>query len=170
VIGGSLTPAPSFDRGLDPEAKVLADAPATVHAKVLGCRLSFFGISGHWLSAPTPVVEGFGLATVDEIAAMKCAAVTSRSSKKDFFDLHALESRGFNAPGMFALLKQMYGPAVVDLETGRHLVRAMTDFNEADEEPDPITLDGTTWERARRTAVRLSAELSSYLQGLDQPG
>lgn len=151
---------------MDPHATIRAVAHATVHATVHGCRISFFGVDGNWLSAPTAVAEGLNLATIDEIAAMKLVAVASRSTKKDFFDLHSLCSRGMDARYMFSLMQQMYGPKRVDLGAGQHLVRALVDFSDAEGEEDPMVYDGTRWTTARDSAVRLSAELKAYLPHL----
>lgn len=134
-----------------------------------GCRLSFFGIDGRWLSDPTPVTEGLNIATIDEIAAMKLVAVASRSTKKDFVDLHALRSRGMDAGRMFSLMGQMYGPKLVDISAGQHLVRALVDFSDAEEEDDPIMYDGTRWATARDSAIRLSAELQAHLRHIASP-
>jgi hypothetical protein len=77
-------------RALDADARIDTSQPRTIHAVVLGCKLSVFGLGGQWLSRAVPVAEGFGIATVEEIAAMKLIAVSTRSAKKDFFDLQAL--------------------------------------------------------------------------------
>ena len=148
-------------REVDPAATIQT-AEETVHARLLGCEVSFFGQPGTWLEAPTLVAEGLALATVDEIAAMKLVAVSTRSAKKDFFDLHALASRGYTAAQMFGALQRMYSHAV-DADVGRHIVLALTDFSDAELDPDPIVLDGTTWAAAMRTAVRLAEDLRRYV-------
>lgn len=84
-------------RALDPEARIDLSQPRTVHATVWGCKVSFFELPGQWLAEPVRVAEGIGLATIEEIAAMKLVAVSTRSAKKDFFDLHALAGRGYAA-------------------------------------------------------------------------
>jgi hypothetical protein len=150
-------------RALDPNASIDVSQPRTIHAVVRGCRVSVFGLGGQWLSPAVQVAEGFGIATVKEIAAMKLIAVSTRSAKKDFFDLHALYHRGFSGERMFAALGALH-PGEIDKEVGEHVVRALTDFSDAELDPDPIILDGTTWDDARRAAERLAADLHKHLR------
>lgn len=151
-------------RLIDPEARIDISQPRTIHAVVLGCRLSMFGLGGQWLSQPVPVAEGFGVATVEEIAAMKLIAVSTRSAKKDFFDLHALYEHGFTAERMFSALDKMH-PGEIDSAVGHHIVRALTDFSDADLDPDPVMLTDITWEKAKRTAERIASDLHKHLKG-----
>lgn len=115
------------------------------------------------------MAEGFGVATAEEIAAMKLVAVSTRSAKKDFFDLHALVGRGYSAEAMFSALSRTY-PQEVDLEVGLHVARALTDFTDADLDPDPVILDGSTWSEAKRSAQRLAVELQRHLSSLERTG
>lgn len=87
----------------------------------------------------------------------------STRSAKDFFDLHALASGGCTAARMFDSLERMY-PGEVDADAGRHIALVLTDFSDAELDPEPLVLDGTTWEDAMRTAVQLAAELGRHLR------
>jgi Nucleotidyl transferase AbiEii toxin, Type IV TA system len=147
---------------LDPEARIDVSQPDTIHAVVRGCKVSVFGIGGNWLSDPVHVAEGFGVATIEEIAAMKLVAVSTRSAKKDFFDLHALWQRGYSAESMFFALLRTY-PDQIDLDVGLHIVRALTDFSDAELDPDPVILNGSTWSEAKRSAQRLAVDLQRHL-------
>jgi hypothetical protein len=151
------------------DARIDISHPQTIHAVVLGCRLSVFGLSGQWLSEAVPVAEGFGIATVPEIAAMKLIAVSTRSAKKDFFDIHALHRQGYTAGEMYDALSRMH-PGEIDLEVGHHVARALTDFSDAELDPNPVVLNGATWSDAKRTAGRLSADLQRHLDGLRRRG
>jgi hypothetical protein len=155
----------SMLRMLDPAAGIDISQPETIHAVVRGCKVSVFGIGGRWLTDPVQVSEGFGLATVEEIAAMKLIAVSTRSSKKDFFDLHALASRGYSAEWMFSALRRTY-PGEIDAEVGLHVALALTDFTDADLDPDPIVLDHTNWSDVKRSAQRLASDLRRHLASL----
>ena len=64
-------------RQLESTATVDLSQEETLHAVVGDCNVSFFGRPGTWLSEPVPVSEGFGLATAEEIAAMKLIAIFS---------------------------------------------------------------------------------------------
>jgi hypothetical protein len=156
-------------RALDADAWIDVSQPRTLHAVVLGCRLSVFGVGGRWLSPAVQVAEGFGIATVEEIAAMKMIAVSTRSAKKDFFDIHALYERGYSGPRMFDVLSGMH-PGEIDIDVGRHVVRALTDFGDAELDPDPVVLDGTTWREVKRTSAQVAAGLQRHLDDLRKRG
>ncbi|HEX2079459.1 MAG TPA: nucleotidyl transferase AbiEii/AbiGii toxin family protein [Longimicrobium sp.] len=156
-------------RTLDPEARIDVSHPETVHAVVHQCKVSVFGLGGRWLSDPVWVAEGFCIATVQEIAAMKLVAVSTRSAKKDFVDLHALSGRGHSAEAMFSALRRTY-PNEIDLEVGLHIARALTDFTDAELDPDPIILDGSTWSQAKRSAHLLASDLHRHLADLERAG
>lgn len=100
---------------------------------------------------------------------MKLVAVSTRSSKKDFFDLHALKTRGWSAQAMFSALLGTY-PDEIDLDVGLHMARALTDFSDAELDPDPIVLDGATWAQAKHTARHLASDLSRHLEDLTRSG
>jgi hypothetical protein len=155
--------------GLDENARVDVSQPRTIHAVVRGCKVSVFELPGQWLSEPVRVAEGIGLATVEEIAAMKLVAVSTRSARKDFFDLHALMTRGYTAERMFSALRKMY-PGEIDLDVGYHVARALTDFGDAELDPDPVVLDGTMWKAAKSSAMLLAAALADHLAVLENSG
>lgn len=156
-------------RTLDPDSPIDISHARTVHASLRGCKVSIFELPGRWLAEPVRVAEGLCLATVEEIAAMKLVAVSTRSAKKDFFDLHGLAARGYTAGRMFAALRGMY-PGEIDRGVGSHVARALTDFSDAEVDPDPIVLDGTTWDEAKRSAVRIAADLTAHLARFESWG
>lgn len=156
-------------RTLDVDAQVDISQPETIHAVVRGCKVSVFGLGGNWLGEPVRVAEGIGLATAEEIAAMKLIAVSTRSAKKDFFDLHALAIRGYSAERLFSALRRMH-PGEIDFDVGDHVVRALTDFGDAELDPDPIVLDDATWAVVKRSAGQLAASLRHHVAELHRSG
>ncbi|MBW3570563.1 MAG: nucleotidyl transferase AbiEii/AbiGii toxin family protein [Gemmatimonadetes bacterium] len=156
-------------RQLDTTARIDVSQPQTIHAVVRDCKVSFFGLGGRWLSDAVQLTEGFGLATTEEIAAMKLIAVSTRSARKDFFDLHALASRGHSAEAMFSSLRSMY-PNEIDVDVGLHVARALTDFSDAELDPDPVLLERVTWSEAKRSAQHLASDLQRYLRDLQRSG
>jgi hypothetical protein len=70
---------------------------------------------------------------------------------------------------MFAALGRMH-PGEIDVDVGHHLVRALTDFSDAELDPDPIVLNGATWLQVKRTAERLAVDLHRHLNDLQKGG
>jgi len=95
---------------------------------------------------PTEPGLGFPIATLADIAAMKIEAIASRGARKDFYDLYFIckESGGLQ----FALeaFEKRYRSAHPDL---MHRLKALTFFDDAEAEPDPILLKRVDWQLVR---------------------
>jgi len=95
---------------------------------------------------PTEPGLGFPIATLADIAAMKIEAIASRGARKDFYDLYfiCIESSGLQ----FALeaFENRYRMAHPDL---LHRLKALTFFDDADAEPEPILLKPAEWRAVR---------------------
>lgn len=91
-----------------------------------------------WLQPPV-VEEGIRMANVEDIAAMKIAAITQRGSKKDFIDLYFLLQR-------FELLEilQFYKKKITDGNEWLAL-RSMSYFDDADPQPTPAMFQNIEW-------------------------
>jgi hypothetical protein len=104
---------------------------------------------------PLDVLAGCRMVSLVDLAAMKINAITNRGSKKDFCDLLLLHESG-NIPLSRALeyFCSKYG------ETGRALaLRSLIWFMDADDEPDPVYLNGWTWAQIRRAMNGLVQKL-----------
>lgn len=87
------------------------------------------------------LVDGVRMATTQEILAMKIDVVQRGGRKKDFWDLHEL-MESFSFEEMLLLHQKRYPYSHNSL-----LIREnMTNFDYADEDPDPICLKGKHWE------------------------
>jgi len=150
--------SPSFD---DPEAlqatleNASLDAVTTsiskrtLYVQVLGTVVSFFGYS-YPLVAPLlrPDDSLLPLGSREDIAAMKLAAIASRGSRKDFVDLWLLTSRYWPIPDCLELYRRKF----VARDIG-HVVRSLTYFDDADEEPPLRLLIDADWQEIKRGLV-----------------
>jgi hypothetical protein len=87
------------------------------------------------------LIDGIRLATVEEIIAMKIDVISRGGRKKDFWDIHELKD-DYSIGRMFALHKQRY-PYTHDEDQIRS---NFTNFQIADDDFDPICLQGKHWE------------------------
>lgn len=81
---------------------------------------------------------------LEDLAAMKLAAVGQRGTKRDFFDVHAL----VGALGSLARLIECYAEKfpVADV---MHVRIALVYFDDAESDPDPQMLTATSWDEVR---------------------
>lgn len=131
----------------------------TLHARVSGCSVSFFEVEGRWFDSPHTISEGFGLASVREIAAMKLVAVMTRCAKKDFYDLAAISERGILLPEMIDCGRRMYDGFDAALP---HLYRSFGYFDEAESDPDPVSTTGTGWRAVKEKIARLRQDFPRF--------
>ncbi len=105
------------------------------------------------LLEPVERLDGIALVSLPDLAAMKLNAIANRGSKKDFFDLAELSAH-FPMSQMIGFFTQKY-PAS-DAFT---VIRSLAWFEDAELEPDPISLTGLTWGEVKSLAREAVAGL-----------
>ena len=85
--------------------------------------------------------DGIRLATVEEIIAMKIDVISRGGRKKDFWDIHELKD-DYSIQEMLALPKQRH----TYTHDGDQIRRNFSNFENADDDFDPICLKGKYWE------------------------
>ncbi len=150
--------SPSFD---DPEAvqRILGEAhpgavttsmsSRTLYLQIDGTTVSLFGYS-YPLVAPflQPDDSLLPFASREDIAAMKLAAITSRGSRKDFIDLWLLITRHWPLSDCLELFRQKFATRDIG-----HVVRSLTYFDDADEEPPLRMLVDIEWDSVKADFV-----------------
>ncbi len=97
-----------------------------------------------WLEPPVSG-DGLRLASVSDIAAMKLAAATNRGTRKDFVDI-AFLLKVFSFEKMMSLYRAKYTDA-----NEYTVLRSLTYFDDAEEQPLPVMLMPFDWEEAKTT-------------------
>ena len=85
---------------------------------------------------------------------MKLQAVSNRFAKKDFWDLERL-MEDFSLEEMISLFKSKF-PSI---DTG-FIIQSLTNFETADIEQDPVSLESKSWEQIKAT---LTTKVKDYL-------
>jgi predicted nucleotidyltransferase component of viral defense system len=150
--------SPSFDdpeaaqmmiEEVHPEAVMTSISPRTLYLQVQGTTVSLFGYSYPLVaSLIRPDDSLLPLASREDIAAMKLAAIASRGSRKDFVDLWLLATRYWSLSDCLDLYREKF--AARDFG---HVVRSLTYFDDADEEPPLRLLIDVDWEEIKRDLV-----------------
>ena len=92
---------------------------------------------------PFIISEGIRFFSLDDIAAMKLNAIANRGAKKDFYDIHALLGR-------FSLLELLgFFEAKYRKMNSFAVIKSLAFFDDADMEPDPISLTDLAWEQIK---------------------
>jgi hypothetical protein len=129
-----------------------------VHGEAAGVKISF-------LHYPYPVlkpfqdVHGLKLASVDDIAAMKVVAISQRGDKEDFFDLYEI-LKMIPPRDLKALFLKKFGASRINCY---HILKSFLYFDDAEQQPDPLSLNTTTWEQVKGYFVMHEKELMREL-------
>jgi hypothetical protein len=137
------------------ELEIASTAHRTVEAVLAGVPVSFFGYS-YPLVAPLVELEPdlLPIASIDDIAAMKLAAIASRGSRKDFVDLWLILRQGRSAEQCLGFFAEKF--ATRDLG---HIVRSIAYFDDAETEPPLRLLIDVAWQQVKDDITRAASRL-----------
>lgn len=100
------------------------------------------------LLRPVHIVENVPLYSLEDIVAMKLNAIANRGAKKDFYDVHALLNY-FTVQDMLRFFQQKY-----EQMNTLTVVKSLVYFEDADQEPDPLSLENTSWADIKNELVK----------------
>ncbi len=107
------------------------------------------------LLEPEELVDGIMLLSLPDLAAMKLNAIANRGSKKDFYDLcHILDV--FTIRQMINYFTTKY-PSTDPFT----VIRSLAWFEDAELEPDPVSLTGQTWSMVKEKTRTVVAGLDA---------
>ncbi len=133
-----------------PSLLVTYDKDMTFVATWQGVGISFFRLALYPLVQEPAVLDGVPVATVEEIGAMKLAAIIARGTRKDYIDLYCILQR--------VPLERLYQVAAVKYAAVRSFaassLRALAYFADAERTPMPQMIDRTSWTTIKRFLER----------------
>ena len=134
----------------------ISTAPGTLHTLIAGVRVTFLAYDYPLLEPVETAAEPpVPLASLDDLATMKLAAVLQRGERKDLYDLDVLLLDHRNLAELIGGFERKYG-----FDGTVSLLRALAYFDEADATPDPELLDERlSWTQTRR---RLTEAVRSF--------
>lgn len=98
-------------------------------------------------------IEGISLVSLPDLAAMKLNAIANRGSKKDFYDVAELLGH-FSIQEMIGFFAAKYPDT--DPFT---VIRSLAWFDDAEMDPDPVSLKGMTWQEVKSEVGKMLADL-----------
>jgi Nucleotidyl transferase AbiEii toxin, Type IV TA system len=113
----------------------------TLHARLEGVRVTLIEYLYPLLRETEPLGDtGARVAALEDLGAMKLAAVAQRGTRRDFVDVHALARRFQPLGDMLGLYRKKYG--VTDVT---HVLYGLSYFDDADAEQMPDMLVPADW-------------------------
>lgn len=130
----------------DPTLELTYDEDSTFVAIWRGVGVSFFRLNMYPLARPTLALNNVRLAAVEEIGAMKLAAIINRGTRKDMVDLYFILQR--------VSLDSLFQVAAVKYAKVRSFpvsaARALSYFDDAESLPMPQMIDKTPWSKMKK--------------------
>jgi hypothetical protein len=102
-------------------------------------------------------VEGIRLASVEDIGAMKLAAITGRGTKKDFIDLYFLLKK-FSMTDLVSFYRQKYADGSTFM-----VLKSLAYFGDADLDESPVMLKMIEWESVKDS---IKGSVENYVKSL----
>jgi hypothetical protein len=99
----------------------------------------------HQLLKPIETIEGIRMYSNEDIAAMKINAILGRGAKKDFYDLAEL-LKHFRLKDIIDFHRKKFPDNTILIS----IPNAITYFEDAEASPDPVSLNGKTWEEVKK--------------------
>jgi hypothetical protein len=130
----------------DPSLQITYDKDATFVVTWHGVGISFFRLDLYRLVRPTFLVDKVNLASVEEIGAMKLAAIINRGTRKDMVDLYFI-LRQVSLDSLFQVASIKYAKV---RSFPVSAVRALSYFDDAESLPMPQMIDKTPWAKMKR--------------------
>lgn len=129
----------------------------TLYIRVQGISISFIHYLHPLLKPQLEYQKGIFLARIEDIAAMKLATIAARGAKRDFVDLFCICKECFSLNQAFELYQQRFQSFASDRY---HLLRSITYFNDAEDEPMPIILSKTIdWQAVKQFFITEAKKL-----------
>lgn len=116
----------------------------TIHASQTGARISLISYPYPCIT-PFVTFRGINLASIKDIACMKAVAIAQRSEKKDFFDMYELLKQ-IDVAELKQDFFNKYGNSRINCY---HILKSFFFFDEAEQQPDPLSLNNTTWQQVK---------------------
>lgn len=118
-----------------------------------GTKLDFLR-HAYPLLEPPQTIDGVRLLSTPDVAAMKLNAIANRGAKKDFFDLFEL-LRHHQLPELLAWFEANYRNA-----DRFAAIRSLAWFEDAETEPDPVSLNNSGWQQVKTFIHRAVSQLT----------
>ena len=125
--------------------ETLQEADHTLTVLMQGTKLSFFRVRDPFLFNSIPY-RFFSVASEQDIALMKLAAISGRGSRKDFIDLYLILRNNGHLDEYFRLLPEKYGASRINTY---HILKSLTYFDDAEREPMPRMLVPFDWDECK---------------------
>lgn len=120
----------------------------TVNGIINNINISFF-LYPYKLIRGSEKYNNIDLASLEDLACMKCSAIMKRGTKRDFYDIYEILKK----IQPLEIKNYMLEKYMRNGNSFYHLTRSLFYFEDAENDIDPVSLNGTTWEKVKAYLV-----------------
>lgn len=121
----------------------------TINGEINNTNISFF-LYPYKLLRKFEKYKNIKLASIEDLACMKCKAISQRNTKRDFYDIYEILKKMQPLELKNYLLEKFN----VNGNSFYHLNKSLLYFDEAEKNADPISLNGTSWNEVKRYFIK----------------
>lgn len=147
-----FSPEELFEEIALADASIIKNARNTLALNVNGVKVEFLR-HAYPVLAPVENMDGIRMLSLPDVAAMKLNAIANRGSKKDFYDVAELLEH-HTLPELLDFFASKYRAS--DTFT---VIRSLVWFEDAEQEPDPVSMAGKTWEDVKARVIAAMGKL-----------
>lgn len=139
---------------LFPSAELIYEQNQTMMFIINNVKVDFVLYPFTWLY-PFETANDARMIALPDIIPMKLQALSNRFSKKDFWDI-AFLLNSYSLSEMLEIFKSKFP----QIDTG-YIIHSLTNFEEAENEPQPITLIPKTWEEIKNDLQKVVIDFTN---------
>ncbi len=132
----------------------------TLYGELKGAKISF--IAYPYFTPKKPFIPHKNVQVLDasDIAVMKIIAISQRGKKRDFFDLYFYVN---TKEPLLDVLKRVDSQFPNLAHNYHHILKSLTYFEEAEEDPQPQIFFNASWENIKQYFLKIVPEIANKL-------
>lgn len=132
----------------------------TLYGELKGAKISFISYPYFVPKQPFISHKFINILNAKDIAVMKILAISQRGKKRDFFDLYFYL---INNESLIELLNRVNDQYPNTEHNYHHIIKSLTYFAEAEEDPDPQIFFDATWKDIKSYFLSIVSEAANKL-------
>lgn len=141
---------------IDFRGRVSSLSEDTVNGDINGIGISFFKYP-YQLIRPTDNFHNINLSSLEDLVTMKLSAIMKCGTKRDFYDIYEI----FKIFQLTELKNFLLEKFKTNGNSFYHLTRCLFYFEDAENDIDPVSLNGTTWKKVKNYLLTNEIKISN---------
>lgn len=147
-------------RALSPDWITTNQKQDTLYGELKNTKISFVSYPYFIPKQPFIIYGSINVLDARDIAVMKIIAISQRGKKRDFFDLYWYIN---NREPLLQVLERVKNQYPNMQHNYHHIIKSLTFFEDAEEDPEPQTFFNATWEQIKKHFLAIVPDAANKL-------